>query len=354
MPKYDVTPELAETIKTVRIQNRVPAKSVAEHIGKSQSYLSKLENGDIKTIKEEELIMILRFIFGNDKDFQAFLDSAVGTIFETLERRFTDEEIAEQLWLGNFDTVMRQIPVPNKLIDYLNQRMQSLGLSIEGLCERINANEGIFPEVNNTDDYPFNEWQAYVINHKIVFQFIKMRVTIPEITQILQRNVTTANYVSVLAIAYYITKIEKFGTMVQISDDDNTTTMKEAVDCLNAHGFFSIAEKNKLRRQAHSDAERNALLSTFDKENISLVNSILQKFGFLSDYDIANTNKYLTEFNKNLEWDMGFIMRLLSIRFFELDNVSFALKKQLLSEIEEIVQKYKEMPGEQKRIESYE
>ena len=42
MPKYAVTPVLADTIKTVRLQNHVPSKAVAEHIGKSQSYMSKL------------------------------------------------------------------------------------------------------------------------------------------------------------------------------------------------------------------------------------------------------------------------------------------------------------------------
>ena len=40
MAKFDVTPELATTIKTVRIQNHITSKSVAEHIGKSQAYMS--------------------------------------------------------------------------------------------------------------------------------------------------------------------------------------------------------------------------------------------------------------------------------------------------------------------------
>ena len=42
--------ELASTLKSIRIQYNVTAKSVAEYIGKSQSYISKLEKAEIKTI----------------------------------------------------------------------------------------------------------------------------------------------------------------------------------------------------------------------------------------------------------------------------------------------------------------
>lgn len=62
MARYDVTPELASIIKSTRIVNNVTAKSVAEHIGKSQSYISKLEKGGIKSIEENELISIFKFI----------------------------------------------------------------------------------------------------------------------------------------------------------------------------------------------------------------------------------------------------------------------------------------------------
>lgn len=353
MAKYDVTPELAETIKSVRIQNHVTAKSVAEHIGKSQSYMSKLEKGDIKSIQEEELTRIFRFVFGSDKGFQDFLNSALGKIFETLELRFTDEEIAEQLWFDNYDTVLRLIPVPDELVNCLNARLRSIRLSIDELCARINANEGISPKVVNTDRYPFNEWQPFVVNHKIEFTFIKMRVAVSDITNILERKTLTANYVTVLAIAYYIIKTEKYGSIVQISEDDDLTVMREAQDCLSSYRFYSIAVKNRLSRQAHSNDERNELLSSFDRENISLVNEVLKYIKLLSEIDIANTNKQLTGFVNNLKWDGGFMMRLLSIPFADMDNVSFTIKKQVLSEISDVVMKFKELPAEQKKIETY-
>ena len=202
MAKYTVTTELSETIRSVRMQNHVSAKSVAEHIGKSQSYISKLEKGDIKSIQEDELTEIFRFIFGNERDLQVFLDSALGRILETLELRYSDDEIKEQVWFDNYDTVLRLIPIPAELIDCLNLRIESLGVTIDELCSRINANEGISPKVINTDKYPFNEWLPFVEDHKIAFRFIKMRVTVQEITEILEKRVRSANYVSLLALAY--------------------------------------------------------------------------------------------------------------------------------------------------------
>lgn len=72
MGKFSVTPELAEIIKTTRIQNNVTAKDIAKHIGKSQAYMSKLEKAEIKTIEESNLTEIFRFIYGKKKAFRIF------------------------------------------------------------------------------------------------------------------------------------------------------------------------------------------------------------------------------------------------------------------------------------------
>ena len=50
MPRAIVTPSLSETIRSIRQQNKILANKVAAYVGKSPAYISKLENGDIKTI----------------------------------------------------------------------------------------------------------------------------------------------------------------------------------------------------------------------------------------------------------------------------------------------------------------
>ena len=174
MAKFEVTPELANILKSSRVQNNITSKSIADHIGKSQSYVSRLEKADIKKIEEETLTDILEFIFQkSNHDLDAILEK----IYSTMSLQLTDEEINRQLWWDNYDTVLRRIPIPSDLVDDIVSRMKTINLSVSDLCQRINANDGISPQVTNVDRYPFNKWQAYIKNHTIDFCFIKVKIS---------------------------------------------------------------------------------------------------------------------------------------------------------------------------------
>lgn len=353
MAKYDVTQALADTIRTARLQNNISSKSVANHIGKSPSYLSKLEKGEIKTISEETLTQILSFIFGKSDNLPDFLNTSLGDILDTLVLRYTDDEINQQIWFSNYDTVMRRIPIPEELVNELNDKLTKLNITLEHLCSRINDNEDISPIIKDLDFYSFNEWHAYVKDHRIEFSFIKMKLNPEDIKAIFDKKITVTNYVTMLAITYYIIKIEQKGTIVQISDDEQKLLMKEAESLLSSFKFYSILERSRLSRQVNSISERIELLNTFDQDNYSLINDILHVFQILSDMDIVKTNKYLEEFYKNLKWDAGFTLKLISSPFYELDNISFTNKKTILNEIKKMEDTYKTMPEEKKTIESY-
>ena len=353
MAKFVVTPELASTLKAIRVQNNVTAKSVAGYIGKSQSYMSKLEKGEIKNIDEDELTRLFKFIYKDNINGQESMETILENIYSTIEMRYTDEEINKQTWWDTYDTVRRNIPIPSILVDDIVNRMKSIGLSVDILCDRINANEGISPQVSNIDQFPFNEWKAFVTNHKVDFYFIKMKVEKDVIGKILSKEIDGTNYVTMLAIAYYLHKIEKFKEQVIISEEDNNNLNILARDYLNSFQFYSISEKYKLSRLAKSDEEREGLLSTFDRENFELVNNILVKFKIFSDLDIRRSNKCFTIFCDNLDWDLPFIMAVLNIRFSELEDVSYSNKKKMLNEIRDIVNKYKELPKEQRTLNDY-
>lgn len=354
MPKFDVTPELATTIKTVRIQNHITSKSVAEHIGKSQSYMSKLEKGDIKSIEESELTSILKFIFSNNSDdFQDFLNSTLGKILDTLEVRFSNEEISNQLWFDNYDKIRRLIPIPEALIDELTAQMNLLGLSPEKLCLRINSNEGLLEKITNLDQYPFNEWQARVVNHKIDFYFIKMKVDLDRIKKILEKKTISANYATILSIAYYVLKTKDFEEKTIISDAEDRGLMRKAKEFLISHKFFSLTDKRVMRNKAQSESERDALLSSFDKENSEIINELLEGLQVFSELDIARVNESLKTFVENLKWDGSFIMKLINIPFYKMDKASFTIKKEMLKEVQATFEKYQDIPQEQMRIEVY-
>ncbi|WP_405375329.1 helix-turn-helix domain-containing protein [Pseudobutyrivibrio sp.] len=352
MAKYDVTPELAEMIKNVRIQNHVSAKSVAEYIGKSQSYISKLEKGGIKSIQEVELSRILQYIYKDKEDFQVFLNNTLGKILDTLELRYSDKEIDEQLWFYNYDTVLRYIPIPGEMINDINSRMEHIHISCNEICERINSNEDISPEVMNTDSYPFNEWQAFIVNHQVKFQFIKMRIRYSEMEKILNKECVSCNYVTLLSLVYYLLKIEN--NLYQIEETEKTKIMNEAHAYLNSFRFYSLTEKNKLSQQAKTQSELDSLISSFDRENTSLLNEIILSFRVFSDIDIAKTNKYLETLVKNLKWDNSFTMAFIGLPFYDINTMGYTAKKHMLSEIQKIIEKYRNLPDAQKQLEVYE
>lgn len=348
MAKYDVTSELAETIRTVRIQNHVTAKSVANHIGKSKSYISKLENGEIKTIQEKELSNIFRYILGSDDGYQDFLNNKLERLLDTLEVRYSDEEIKEQLWFYNYDTVLRLIPIPGALIDDINSRLNLLQISSSVICDRINSNED-FPKDKEVEKCPPNEWQARIKNHHVDISFIKMMVSYTDIMGILTKEKTSCNYVTLLSIVYYLLKFEKgFGAQ------EGKYLLEVAEDYLNHFKFYSLITKYKLSQQAKTQSDYESFMSSFDKTNYDLMNQIIASFKVFSDLDIERTNKYLEVFIDNLKWDNSFMMALIGTSFYDLKCMSFTVKKQMLTEIQAIIQKYKEMPDSQKQLEVYE
>ena len=348
MAKYDVTKELAETIKNTRIANHVIAKDVAEHINKSPAYISKLEKQEIKTIDEDTLTSIFCYIFHNNQDdIQAFYDSTLNEILKSLDIHYSDDEIESQVWFDNFDTVRRLIPLPEELIDDINFRMEVLNLSIHSLCEKINENEDILPDITNDDKHPFNVWQAKRKENEPFF-FIKMKVSDDEIDSILKKEKNSSNYVMVLAIVHNLTKIES-----NLCYGHYTKDTRQAIEYLNKFKFFSLTERRKLANQVKTVEELEGLFSAFDKENAKYLEKILKSFQFASDMDLRLSNKYLSAFSENLKWDNGFIMKLIGMDYHSLGDLSFSNKKSLLERVSGLIKEYASLSEEQKRAEFY-
>lgn len=353
MARYDVTPELASIIKSTRVSHNVTAKSVAEHLGKSQAFISKLEKGDLKTIEQSELISIFEFILGSQEEFQEFLNEKLATIISTSTLRHNKTEIQNQIWLLNFDTVLRLIPIPESLVEEINAILENHNISFSYLLERINGNEIILPILDNIDSYPDNTWVPIVEKGEIQETIIKMNLNLKDIEDILKRKRHSSNYVSVLAIVLYTLKIEKYGDNKNVSRSLNDEIRDQAIAFLNKHKFYSLEEKEYLESQAQNESEREELLSEFDKKNYKTINDIISVFRVYSDVDILRTTNYLSEFKKNLDWDGGFILRLISLSFYSLENTSVEQRKRILSSIIEILDNNKDAMNDNNSVEFY-
>ena len=353
MARYDVTLELASIIKTARIDHGITAKSVAEHVGKSQAYISKLEKGELKTIDQNLLIEIFEFIFGSEQEFQRFLNEELSSVLSSLTLRHNSSEIKDQMWFNNFDTVIRLIPIPDSLINELNEIMNAFSISVDYLVNRTNGNEAIYKPVENLEDYSENIWHYIVENGEIKNAFIRLKLNTTDVEGILNSSVKKTNYVSMLAITYYILIIQAHGNDKDIPKESYIKIHTQAINLLNKHHFYSLEEKAFLESHAQNEPEREALLSDFDRENAKTISDIIQIFKMFSEVDLLKTTEYLNQFKKNLEWDGGFIFRIISLEFNSLNDTTYIQRKELLSEIIELIKRYQISTPAQNKVEFY-
>ncbi len=346
MPRAIVTPELAETLRSIRLKNKIQAKNLAAHIKKSPAFISKLENGNIQTIDTKELYDVLQFISGEN-------DSAelAEQIYASLKFKYSSKEIEEQLWFTNYDTVECLLPIPEALVDDMVIRLERLGVSRSYLNMRINANEALPPEDRNNDSIEVNQWYH---QNRIGgdAQSIKIKLTERQMNAILNKEVDVAPYVFVFCVLFYILKIEKYGYTIDLPDDKNSELMRMTTDILNSHKFLSISEKNNLLAEKESQEEISEMLSSFDNANIEILGDIISGFGFASNHNIKTTNEQLQAFRQNMHWDLGFMLRVISLNFKSMEKASFSNKKALLLEIEDLISKYAQA-SEMYNIEEY-
>lgn len=345
MPKTPVTPELAETLKSVRLQKGIQAKALAEHIGKSNAYITKLEKAELKFIDDDLLDDIFAFIMGDDVDS----DIIAKKTQELKKQKLSNEEIDNQLWFVNFDTVYRRIPIPAALIQFINEHIELNRIDRQLLVSRINNNEALTPEEKSNTELEFNRWYSIKEND----QSIKINITPELVNDILDRKEVFSSYVFVFCILFYVLKIEKYYNRVDLSREENISLMNETTQTLNQFKFYSLAEKSNIINNAENQEQLNEIWNSFDTENQEILSDILSGFRYASELDIANTNPRLKGLSKNMHWDLWFMLKLVSFDFSSLDDLSTSLKRDLLNDIEELVRKYNSLPTAQKKVETY-
>ena len=349
MSRAVVTPELAETLRNLRLENRIQAKDLADHIGKSRAFISRLENGTIKSIDSKDLLTILNYIL----DTGGNLDDSLEKIYSLLEFKYTQQEIREQLWFTNYDTVERYIPIPEDLVSYMNQLIDELGITQEYLLSRINANESLTQSEIDDPSIPYNQWYRRTESSNTLDSSIKLQISKDTLHGILSGELDTTPYIFILGILFYLLKIKRYPDRIEISHEEYEELFKDTIDCLNRYKFYSISERNRLMSSQNSSADNDELLSVHDIENRDALSRINSYFKMISDLNIKYANKSLTAFGDNLASDIGFMMRIIGIDYTALDHVSVSNKKELLEEIQKLVSKYSALPEEANIIETY-
>ncbi len=342
MAKILVDQGLAETIKTIRVQNGVAAKDLAEKMKKSRSYVSKLEKGGIATIDSEDLITILKFISRNNQ-----IDEIIDHIFKTVSIRYTKEEIDNMLWFDNFDKVYRRIPIPVDFAKTYSESLQQHGISVEKLTDEINKNIFIPKEIKK-DEYPNNTWFQYKDG-----TYIFMNVSNDRIHEILDGKREKSNYVTLFAIALYYLRLTEYVNVDSFDVDIIQEMNEKAKESLAHFKIYTLAGKREMIEKAANSEEIINSLSLHDKTNIDVISRFNPLIQLYSDYDVVSANNLIGEFTKNLEWEAPYIMEIAGLPFYKLNHCSFRLKKKMLEDIKNILQKALDLPENEKKREEY-
>ena len=190
--------------------------------------------------------------------------------------------------------------------------------------------------------------------HQFDFYFlIKINLSKVTLDSILDGETDVSPYIFVFCILFYLNKIQQYGDVTNLSVNENDRLFEKTTLELNNFKFLSISEKNLLLSQNENKEILSEMLNSFDNENIEIVHEILSGVQFISQKNVKEANIKLKAFKENMRWDLGFMLRVISIQYSQLKDTSVSNRKLLIDEIESLVKKYSDLPMDQNRIETY-
>ena len=345
MAKIIVTKELGETINLIRTQNHILAKDLSSCIEKSPSFISKLENGSLLTIKDTDLTKILSYITNNN-DVNS---DALSQIIKTLRIKYSDEEIEGQTWFSNFDTVIRTIEIPERLISSVNEYLIQFGISRDYLLSRINNNESLSDEVKSTLSKSPNKWFSKDGNGQSIY----INITKERLDGILNQKCHQTNYMTLFAIVFYMFKISAFKDQVIISDEDYGDLYHKAEGYLQQYKVYRIADRGLLVPIEELNDETLSMLPAKEKNTRNNIISIAHQLDYLSTIDIGYASPLINTLDDNLKWDITFILNIVNFDSKKLHDLSYTKKKELLSKIKALIDDYSNQEQGHNNIEKY-
>lgn len=322
MADVKITPELGCFLKEQRTNNKIKAKDIARALKMSPAYISKLESGKIQSIAYDKLMIIFHTIFPDVKTFKNRFEEFINRC----SLKLSDEEIKKQVWLQNFDTIFRKIPIPSDLIDYINELLKKTGISVAEVVARVNLNEDI--KEYNLDLSKYKKNIAYWENERNI---ILMDIELGTIEKILNREITECNYATMEAFVYNLFKY---------TIADFVQAHIKAVEILTHFKFYSIIEKQKKLKETRTPEEIESILTDFDKANRDIRKKIDHYVSEFSTLNIKYTNEKLLALSKSFESDPSLAIAYLGIDISPLKDLSTENKRAFLNDISKLVKQY--------------
>jgi transcriptional regulator with XRE-family HTH domain len=320
MDRIKLTEELSRLIKTTRISNNIKAIELANYLGKSVAYVTKLENTQFKSIDYNLLINMLQFLTKESgENFNEFIS-------KTLEK-CSIEKANEEDWFVKFDRELRRIPIPQKLIEFISEELLNHNIKSTELIEYINKNEDLDDLNVDLSKYDHNARVAIDNRTCIIFD-----LDANFIDDILSKKIKSINYISMLAIIYHLNKL---------NTENKDEAYSNSIKILNSFRFYTLNERDKLLKNSDTRKIQNEILSEYEKKNIKYVNNILRKIKIISDWNVDYANEKLAELEKTFNIDdPSFSLALICRKFYKLKNLNINDKRVFLKEMDDLITRF--------------
>lgn len=331
-----ITEELGLALKNLRLEYGIKAVEIAREFNKTPAYISKLENAELKKIDFDNFKKIIEFITGSEDGFNKFA-SNIATKY-SLE--YTKEEIKQREWLMNIDTVMRKIPIPPELVKFINDTIDQNKLKLDDVVTEINANNDLndITDVDVSKSIP-NIWHMHENSC-----FIKFDLKLEKVKELLKMEISGTNYVTFEVILYSLFKL--IGVEPQQARID-------AENKLSEYRIYSIFKKREIMSKKIPQSELKNLLSSFDSENMELMNDVISAFKIISDINVKNSNETLRVLSNNLKTDIAFAFAYLGNDLTVLEKLDRKTKTQFLKDSRSLIKEYAGKVGIEPQIELF-
>lgn len=334
-----INTENAAKLKDFRIKHRVKSKDLALFIGKSPAYISKLEHGDIQHLSKDVLIKITNYISGDENGYTEFCQSVIES---------KDPDTSEKdIFLLNFDTTERQIPIPEILSYYIQEQMHNLNITSNQLIDYVNENEDIKDDYSrfkiSIKDIETNTWYEYIEadSNERFHIFIVLHFEKEKLDALLNHELKKCEYLFPYALTYHLLKISKGYRGKLLTESEIRSTQAEAEEILWKMKFYTMMLQMRKLQDYQSIEEFENSLSSFDHNNRQLLQELIGALSYLSSYDIEYTNKKLNTIVENIK-DVGesFSLAFMALSLKHLKELNPHMKKQFLSDIEKYINTY--------------
>lgn len=339
--KYEVTPELSQLIKSFRVQNKIAGNNLAAHIGKNPVYISKLENGGIKNIEENELIQILDYVVRGDDFFEdklPLITSQCALLCDT-------KDMMRQFWLINLDAFVRPVKVPKELVESFRQSMSALNITGSELIKLINDSPGeIF------DDSTLKNSVNRYRKKNTEVSAVRIYMTENDLERMLDEETPCSNYSFIHSVAYTLYRLTHYGRNSISAKNKKDIWLLTEFDLNN----FGITKQEAYARLMLPEflVKQEEFDEKEEQKSLQLVRAVIDVLGedYLSRKEVQEHSDIVI---RNLEWDKAFMTKLLAFPFYELNSASYSFKKQLLEDISRLLEDYKNRPESEKMFDVY-